>query len=192
MVNRHADEDGQHWRWYLEDLARLHLNPQATFTEVVRFLWHEQSRYAREMGYCMIGYAMHAEPLLRLVLIETLEAMGQVWFSSTLQASQAWRNGPRLVYFGPHHEAREVGHTMGTDVDDIRRITLPAALRPVAEEMVRTLFAKMAAFKTEVIEHVKRFTAADIYPDFIAFQHLREDGTAPAHAHPGAPQLAVR
>jgi len=32
IVNRHAAEDGQHWRWYLEDLERLHLNPHTTFT----------------------------------------------------------------------------------------------------------------------------------------------------------------
>jgi hypothetical protein len=189
MVNRHADEDGQHWHWYLEDLERLHWNPHCTFTDAVRFLWHEQGRYAREMGYCIIGYAMHADPLLRLVLIETLEAMGQVWFSSTLQASQAWQNGPELVYFGPHHEAREMGHTMGTDSEDIQGIELPAALRPLAEEIVHVLFAKMAAFKTEVIEHVRRFIAADTYPDFVT---QRLPHTVPPAVRYAEAQLVAR
>jgi hypothetical protein len=152
LVNRHTREDDAHWLWYLHDIERLGCNQIGSFTETLRFVWGDAGSRAREAGYCVIGYGLRAEPLLRLVLVEALEATAQVWLTSTVPLATALPNGHALLYFGSHHLDCENGHN--TDADEVSAIVLPPTLRPMAEEAVRAIFSKMAAFCSEMLERV--------------------------------------
>ena len=167
IVNRHTEEDDHHWCWFLNDLEMLGLNPSSAFTDVMRFIWGEQGRHAREVGYSIIGYALRAAPVLRLVIVEALEATGNVWLTSTVHPCRALRDKYKLMYFDDYHLARETGHAIGTDREEVLSIQVPANLRPLAEEVVKVVFEKFAAFCTEVFEHTQTFVRSDAYPHFL-------------------------
>ena len=153
IVNRHTREDDNHWLWYLHDLAKLRMHPADSFAGTVHFIWGDAGSRARELGYCVIGYALRAEPLLRLVIVEALEATGHVWLNTTVKLTQALPNGHELLFFNDHHMDCEIGHS--TDADEVREIVVPPALRPLAAEAVQAIFGKMTAFCTEMLERLQ-------------------------------------
>lgn len=155
MVNRHSDEDAVHWRWFLNDLEVLGWNPQMSFTDALRFLWREEGRHTREIGYWMAFYAMQPSPLLRLVIIEISEAMGNVWLSASLAATRDSEQYRKLVYFADHHMQRETGHAIGSDSAELTRIVLPPEVRATGEEAARVLFQKMSEFNSEILAHAR-------------------------------------
>jgi hypothetical protein len=154
-INRHSEEDAQHWAWYLTDLETLGWNPPCTFTGAMRFLFREEGRRARELGYHMAGHIISAPPTLRMALIEAIEAMGNVWLTATLAAARASSKYERLIYLADHHMERETGHAIGSRTDDTARIEIPDELRPRGEEAIRDLFARMSAFNSEILAHTR-------------------------------------
>lgn len=155
MVNRHADEDSTHFAWFLHDLGVLGFDTQCRFSDALRFLWSEEGRAMRDLGYFVVSAARDATPTMRLVVIEAVEAMGNVWLEATLVAARAHLRHDELVYFGQHHLDRETGHAIGSAVDDLRALELPAESRDGAVQVVHGLFDRMEAFNTELLDRVR-------------------------------------
>lgn len=156
MINKHAEEDQTHFAWFLHDLKVLGFDAECRFTDVLRFLWSDDGKHARELGHYVISAARDAEAELRLVIIEALEAQGNVWLSATAQAASAHPKREELVYFSQHHLERETGHTIGSDVEEVRATTLPDALRPRAEELVNGIFDRTEKFCDEMLRRTRR------------------------------------
>jgi hypothetical protein len=169
IVNKHTEEDARHWEWFLTDLDTLGWNPQCKFTDSLRFIWNGLGRYTREMGYWTISVARDSSPELRLVMIEALEAMGNVWLSSTVEAA---RNHPlydQLIYFGKYHLERETGHAIGSNQNDLHSMVLGDDIRIKAEEIVHGLFQRMEDFNSEILQRSQRVLAKGTFKEFIKY-----------------------
>ncbi|MGH1343756.1 MAG: hypothetical protein ACRBN8_19525 [Nannocystales bacterium] len=151
MINEHAAEDQTHFAWFLHDLKVLGFDRECRFTDVLRFLWSDEGKHARELGHYVIAAARDASAELRLVIIEALEAQGNVWLSATARAASSHPQRERLVYFSQHHLERETGHAIGSEVEDIRSCVLPESMRPRAEALVHGIFDRTESFCDEML-----------------------------------------
>ena len=166
MVNRHAEEDATHFPWFLHDLEVLGFDVPCRFTSALRFLWSDEGRHARELGHFVIAATHGASGLLRLVIVEALEALGNVWLTATVEAARSHPDRDRLVYFAQHHLDRETGHAIGTEVDAIQNTSLPESLRPRAIELVHGICERTEAFSSEMLRRTREAATSD-RPDFL-------------------------
>jgi hypothetical protein len=115
MINEHTHEDEAHSPWFLVDLEVLGLNPQCNFAKTIDFIWGEETKITRQISYQVAGLTLQAEPVIKFVAIEALEAMGNVFFSvsSKITSELEQITQKEYIYFGDSHLKVETGHTMG-------------------------------------------------------------------------------
>jgi len=155
MVNHHADEDATHYAWFLHDLDVLGFNPKCRFTDALRFLWSDLGKHARAMGHFVIAATRDTSGPMRLVIIEALEAQGNVWLTATVQAVRSHPDKDKLRYFSQSHLDRETGHAIGSEVDEIHASVLPAELHARAEALVHGIFDRTEAFCDEILRRTQ-------------------------------------
>jgi len=153
-VNKHAAEDARHYAWFLKDLQSLGYDFPCNFTQAVEFIWSERGREARALGYAILSSIENAEPEARLVVIETIESMGNVWLEATLVAARKHPQWTKLIYFGQHHLDRETGHAIGSEHDQVAGVMLSEEQRSRLVPMVHKLYDRMEAFNTELLQRV--------------------------------------
>ena len=156
LVNAHAQEDAEHWRWFLDDLDKLGFDEQVRFSDALRFVWGKPTERTRALTYkmCQLGYG--ASSLEKLVLVHVIEAAGKVTVDGvSAVGTEFWKQtGKKLVYMGHHHLATESEHTL--EKQDVHRgieaIEVPAIERPRLLAMVDEGFAAFAAFTNDMLE----------------------------------------
>ncbi len=155
MINQHTYEDASHWVWYVKDLDVLGIDYSLRFTDALRFLWSEETQRARQLSYDLLRLcASQTEPVLRLVIVEAIEATGTTALSEGLvQLSQELQEltHKRSLYFSDHHLRVETGHIQaglenGDEEQFFGSIQLTDAQRIKAFELVETVFEYFTRF----------------------------------------------
>jgi hypothetical protein len=159
LVNAHAQEDQEHWRWYLDDLEKLGFDPKVSFTNALRFIWSDATISTRTLTYrmCRLGYG--ASSLEKLTLVHVIEAAGKITVAGVSKAGTEYakQTGKKLVYLGHHHLATESDHTL-EDVNvhqDIAAIQLPDAELAAHLGMVDDGMSAFTAFANEMLTSAK-------------------------------------
>jgi len=120
IINQHTLEDDHHWQLFLEDVEKLGFNDnQHTFGSFLSFMWSEETQASRRLTYdlAQLSYAA-TDPVLRFVMIEAIEATGNVLFNlTTLVAEQLVPKVGELRYFGKYHLQLETGHLVASGTD---------------------------------------------------------------------------
>ena len=150
LINNHAIEDEQHWLWFLEDLEKLNFDPQIKFTDTLKFLWSKETKQTRDLSYEIMSLCnMYNDQVLRLAIIETLEATGNVTLSITTDVCRELEkeNPGEYRYFGKHHVDFETGHLIGPDNvhHQIESIEITENQKQQAFLIVEKLFAAFHA-----------------------------------------------
>lgn len=159
LINEHTYEDDHHLGWFLEDLEKLGFDHSLSFTDALKFLWGEQTKHIRQLSYRLSGYALQADPLRKLVVIEAVEAMGNVFFSCTTQVALELQEMTQQEYryFGNVHLKVEKGHTKGISKVDklLEDIQLTKETRKEAFELVEKVFQVFTEVSNELLEYAK-------------------------------------
>ncbi|MBV6624564.1 MAG: hypothetical protein KI793_16765 [Rivularia sp. (in: Bacteria)] len=128
VINQHTCEDDHHWLWFLKDIERLEMNKNLKFTDALTFLWSEETRIPRSVIYELYKQTFKASPIHKLVVIEVIEATGNILNSATALVTKELQNinGKNLLYFGDVHLSVEPGYVIGIENIDkfIKEITL--------------------------------------------------------------------
>jgi hypothetical protein len=155
LVNAHALEDANHWRWFLDDLEKLGFDERVLFSEALRFVWGAATANTRALTYrmCRLGY--DASPLEKLVLVHVIESAGKTTVDavSAVGVEYSKQSGKKLVYLGHHHLATESAHTI-EDAEvhrGIEAIAVPPNQRPGLLSMVDQGFDAFAAFTSDML-----------------------------------------
>jgi hypothetical protein len=155
LVNAHAREDENHWRWFLDDIEKLGFDERLRFSDALRFIWSDATVKTRALTYkmCRLGYG--ASSLEKLVLVHVIEAAGKVTVDGVSAVGTEYSNqtGKKLVYLGHHHLATESDHTL-EDADvhrGISAIEVPADQRPGLLALVDQGFAAFAEFTSDML-----------------------------------------
>ena len=121
MINQHCEEDSNHWLWYLRDLEKLGFEQKSwgeTTSDIFKTLWSDQNQSTRDMVYLSIHHIRKTEnPLIKLSIIETLEAAFGVFIDCMNQPTQAHQVYNELEYFGKLHNDKEHDHSLGNWID---------------------------------------------------------------------------
>jgi hypothetical protein len=157
MINGHTEEDESHSSWFLVDLEVLCLNPNWSFAKTIDFIWSDEAKITRQMTYQIAGLTLQAEPVIKLIAIEALEAMGNVFFSVSSKVSSELQTITKkeYAYFGESHLEVETGHTMGTsEVEEcFAEIELTESQHQEALDAVEAIFKIFTEWTYELLAY---------------------------------------
>ncbi|WP_211130705.1 hypothetical protein [Serratia surfactantfaciens] len=156
-VNAHTYEDDHHWPWYLEDLHKLGYNRSATLAAHLEGLWSDGTRENRLLTYRLCALISSLSGLERIVVIEAIEATGNVLFGLTTPLANRIQQatGVELRYCGEFHLALESGHAQHQGQDDLAETTLTDAVRQRCIAHVDRVFAWFGDFTHEMLANIK-------------------------------------
>lgn len=162
IINRHTREDDHHWLWYLEDIKLLNFDKSVSFSESLKFLWGEDTRIPRQTIYELYHYSLTAESIMKLVIVESIEATGNVASSIIAPISHEIKAvaAKEYLYFGDVHLAVETGHIIGTENPDkiINDIHLTDKELQEAFELVEKVFDIFTKFTNALLEYANKYS----------------------------------
>ena len=167
IINKHTYEDDHHWMWFLEDMEKLGFNQSLKFSDSLKFMWSEETKKTRQVCNQLALYTFKADPILKLVVVEAIEATGNVVLFETAQVAKELQQitKQRYRYFGEYHFVVETGHATGTsDIEQfIESIELTEDTRKKAFELVEKVFEVFTESINEFLEYVKTHKISQPY-----------------------------
>lgn len=118
ILNQHANEDFNHWLWYLGDLEKIgfELRRKAGISDIIRDLWRQEDFVMRDLIYTISYYIkLKKGSLFNLILIECLESAFKVFFGSLRKATSHKESYKILNYYGENHFEDESSHSYDVD-----------------------------------------------------------------------------
>jgi len=134
IVRHHRAEDAGHDRWFLDDLATMQIPAPD-----VRWLFGERHSPTRDAAYALVSEVYRiTDDRLRLVLVQTLESAGHVFFGRVAAIVERVGLSRMLKYFSFSHLEVEKNHQVFEE--EITRIVssirLPPKVRTEAKALV--------------------------------------------------------
>jgi len=106
IINRHSIENSNHWKWYLKDLESLGIDQMMRFSDFLKFIWSDKTLNTRRLSNNLIAMCRYeTDILLKIVIIEAIEAAGSPVQSAMAQVSEELRviTNKKYFYFSSHH-----------------------------------------------------------------------------------------
>ncbi|BAZ08003.1 hypothetical protein [Calothrix sp. NIES-3974] len=159
IINDHTNEDDNHWPWYIRDIENLNLDINWSFNDSLLFFWSDKTKLTRQIVYQIAGYSLRSEPIVKLAIIEALEAMGNVFFFNSTKVISELNslNHKQYIYFGDDHLKVETGHTMGTSGAEnfLESVELTPTQREQALEAVDKIFQVFSEWTYELLAYAQ-------------------------------------
>lgn len=159
LVNAHASEDEDHWKWFLADLSKLNADPMIRFSDALRFVWSDAAVQMRLLSYHMCRLGFQASSLQKLVLVHCIESVGKVTVKHVSAVGQEYtdKTGKKLVYFGKYHSDSEADHTLEDEQvhSSVQDIQLDDDAAEKYCEIVEDSFRYFRAFLDEMLAFAK-------------------------------------
>lgn len=161
-VNVHTYEDDHHWPWYLEDFQKLGYDLPTRPTDLLRFLWGEETSKNRILMYRLTAMIAQANGAERIAIVEAIEETGNVLFTAMLDIAHTLesRYNVELRYCGNHHHALESGHAVSIDHQEIAAIELDQASLQRCQLWVEQVFSLFEDWTNELLAYAKRATTS--------------------------------
>ncbi|OUC16540.1 MAG: hypothetical protein B0A82_01345 [Alkalinema sp. CACIAM 70d] len=160
LVNEHTYEDDHHYPWFLNDLNKLGFNTSKGFVDTLRFLWGDETKITRQLSYQLAAYTFNAEPVYKVVVIEAIEATGNILFSLTSKIAQELQELSQqdYQYFGQFHFNLENGHAAKSNESEqfLETLVLTEAEQIFAIELVEKVFDIFTAWTHELLAYAQK------------------------------------
>ena len=157
IINIHTQEDATHWEWFLNDLELLGFDQNMRFSEVLRFVWSDDLVYTRRMCHNIAILSHNLEPVMKMVVIESMETAGLVIFRALAKPGEyiAKSTKQKYMYVADSHVEVETGHAVGTEniITILEQTELSKEQREKAIEMVNQIFQ----WSTNLIQEFERY-----------------------------------
>ncbi|MEO8061725.1 MAG: hypothetical protein ABI821_03150 [Pseudomonadota bacterium] len=170
LLNERTYEDDHHWPWYLDDFAKLGFDRSASITQVLRSYMKDDARESRMLGARLAQLLQGATPVEKLVVVEAIEATGNVLFelTSKIAAQLEAAGGPELRYFGRFHFPREPGISLrGYDRSALETIALSSLERVRCLDLSFRVFDLFADWSAELLGYAKNSLAHRTVPHLV-------------------------
>ncbi|NJR64555.1 MAG: hypothetical protein HC772_03255 [Leptolyngbyaceae cyanobacterium CRU_2_3] len=172
ILNHHALEDGSHWKWYLKDIKSLGLDQMMRFSDFLKFMWSDEMLKTRRLSNNLVAMCRYQkDPLLRLAIVEAIEATGTPALSTMALVSEELKalTQNRYFYFSGHHVKVETGHIQsGMEHDETEKLLLAIELTEEQEVQSMQLVEQVFDSFTECMEGLMTFAEKH------SFDELRE------------------
>lgn len=159
LINKHTYEDDHHWVWFLGDLRKLGLDKSMRFTDVLRFVWGQETQRTRQLCRKLIECASKATPIQKLIVIEVIEATAQVAAAHIAPVAKELESSTRKTYryFGDQHLEAESGHAADSPESErfIQNLKLLDKELVQAYEVIDEVFDVFAEFTNELLVYAR-------------------------------------
>ncbi|WP_447873020.1 hypothetical protein [Serratia fonticola] len=152
-VNKHAQEDANHWPWFLNDLQNISLNKPDSFTDCLKFLWSENIENSRLLTYQLIKLLADKPAKMKLVIIDVMEATGNATFEVLSQITKD--SEFPLQYCGNLHFSHETGHSIGSGEDLIDSINFSDEEMKDVNQTIIEVFQAFECFFDELMVNMQ-------------------------------------
>jgi hypothetical protein len=142
-INTHAREDQTHSALLLRDWVALGMDSHFEWAprDLLWWLTSDDAELSRRIDFEFVSLVYHnPDPLLRFVLVESMEAAGKVFFTRTAPLVKQLGPDEAFPYYGKYHLERETGHLQGGDERPLREAVLTASQRAKATALVSRVF----------------------------------------------------
>jgi hypothetical protein len=139
IVRHHRAEDAGHDRWFLDDLAAMQMPAPD-----VRWLFGERHRATRDATYALVSECYRTtDDRMRLVLVQTLESAGHIFFGKVAEAVEKAGWTKLLKYFSFSHLEVEKSHEVfeAEIAKTISGIRFDSKARAEAKQLVDRCYA---------------------------------------------------
>ncbi|NJO31712.1 MAG: hypothetical protein HC874_32305 [Richelia sp. SL_2_1] len=181
MVNQHSYEDGRHWVWFLQDMKVMGYDNPINYTDILKFLWGEETQKVRQMAYDLFAICTFEEDILmKLVVVESIEATGNVALFEIAQVAKELQEITKQhhPYFGESHFAKETGHIQA-QMDDVEHFVESIELTEAQREKALILVEKVFVDFTEAMNEMLVFAQKHPYDKpFITTSSIKQLRTA--------------
>ncbi len=120
VLRQHAEEDAEHWRWFvfdLEALAAQGIGAPSVGAALLR-QWGAATAPVRACAWVVHHLLRaHTDPVIRLAILEACEDAFEAFMSSMRPVIRAAGQYHQLRYLGAIHDHAEASHTLH-DLDD--------------------------------------------------------------------------
>lgn len=110
-INHHAEEDSEHWIWYIQDINVLEMDGVIKMLPRID-LWGDECAVGRdvvsEMSYICKNLR---NPYQKMLYIDCMEATYHVFIERFPKIVEYFGYNDKLEYFGNQHVEDEMGHT---------------------------------------------------------------------------------
>ncbi|NJM21781.1 MAG: hypothetical protein HC907_25210 [Richelia sp. SM1_7_0] len=181
MVNQHSYEDGRHWVWFLQDMKVMGYDNPINYTDILKFLWGEETQKVRQMAYDLFAICTFEEDILmKLVVVESIEATGNVALFEIAQVAKELQQITKQhhPYFGESHYAKETGHIQA-QMDDVEHFVESIELTEAQRKKAFILVEKVFVDFTEAMNEMLVFAQKHPYDKpFITTVNIEQSRTA--------------
>lgn len=159
IVNAQADEESEHWKWFLSDLGKLGYDPMVRYSDALKFIWSDESARSRMLAYKLCRHALGADSLHKLVVVHCAEATANVTIKHVVMAGKDWteKYQRKLAFFGGGHDEVEDDHTLWTEetLTMLDEMVLGSEVREELIAMVHECFDAFEEFTNEMLAVAK-------------------------------------
>lgn len=184
LINKHTYEDDHHWVWFLGDLRKLGLDQSMRFTDVLRFVWGQETQRTRQLCRKLIECASKATPIQKLIVIEVIEATAQVAASHIAPVANELASSTLKTYryFGEQHLEAESGHTADSPESEEYILNLKLAGQEIAQAyaVIDEVFDVFSEFMNELLMYAKENQCKLKAPEAISEYDYLVIGAGPA------------
>ncbi len=157
LVDQHAKEDAEHWRWFVADLESLAGEGIGghSLSEALLSQWGQTTAPVRECAWKVHHLLrLHQEALPRLIMLEACEHGFEAFMDSMRPVVQGAGYYDKLRFFGAIHDEAEAGHTLHSGGDPLESVDWSAVdvgeLRGLAETVYECLDGMHSCYAVEI------------------------------------------
>jgi hypothetical protein len=161
ILNQHAHEDGNHWKWFIEDMESLGFNCQLAMNDALNFLWHEETKISRLVTYELYKYIAEGTEIEKLIILESIEGVADIFLSSTKKVTDELQliTNKEYKYFGGLHVAAEQEHEAHSDDmhEYIQTLCITAENRQHSVYLVEKVFELFDRWNQGLLTYAKAY-----------------------------------
>lgn len=157
LVEQHAQEDAEHWRWFVADLESLASEGigSRSMSDALLRQWGQATAPVRECAWTVHHLLRtHPDALSRLIVLEVCEHGFEAFMDSMRPVVQEAGYYERLRFFGAIHDAAEASHTLHETSDPLESVDWSGldveALRHLAETVYDCLDGMHGCYAQEI------------------------------------------
>lgn len=180
MINKHTYEDGRHWAWALADIEALGINHSMRFTDVLKFLWGQETENTRKFCYDLFALCHHEkDPIIKLAAIESIEATGTVALAIIAQLGRELEQltHKKFRYLSASHLAVETGHIQSgvsyEETDEfLHSLQLTEEQKTKACEVVEIIFEGFIKCTHELLAYAEKYPIDQPFPKMFSAKKI--------------------
>ena len=146
LIRQHAEEDSEHWRWFVSDLETLSSRGigARSMADAMLRQWGPATEPVRACAWTLHHLLRaHADPVVRLAIIESCEHGFEAFMNSMRSVVREAGQYHDLRYLGAIHDHAEAGHALHEAEDPFDSVDWSKRDIAAVQELVELMYARL-------------------------------------------------